>query len=249
MNDTSQASAPEAPLPTVLLVHGAFAESASWNGVVANLQRRGYPVIAVANPLRGVEPDAAYLRSVIDSQPGPLVIAGHSYGGVVMSEAAEGAPNVHGPRLHRELQPGGRRERRRAGRQVPRWPARRGARPRSLPAARRRDGHRPLHPAGTVPRGVRRRCRPGRSEADGRDPTADRRHRVADLATKAAWKSIPSWTMVTRQDLAIPADSMRFMAERAGSTTVEIDASHAVTVSQPDAVADLIDDAARATTR
>ena len=66
-------------------------------------------------------------------------------------------------------------------------------------------------------------------------------------ATRAAWRTIPSWTMVTLQDQAIPADSMRFMAERAGSTTVEIDASHAVTVSRPDAVADLIDEAARAT--
>src|SRR5690606_34110596 len=64
-------------------------------------------------------------------------------------------------------------------------------------------------------------------------------------ATKAAWKTIPSWTMITTQDLAIPAESMRFMAERAGSHTVEIDASHAVTVSEPDAVAELIDKAAR----
>ena len=71
---------------------------------------------------------------------------------------------------------------------------------------------------------------------------------LEDRATRAAWKTIPSWTMVTTQDLAIPADSMRFMADRAGSTTVEIDASHAVTVSEPGAVADLIDSAARATT-
>ena len=67
-------------------------------------------------------------------------------------------------------------------------------------------------------------------------------------ATRAAWKSIPSWTMVTRQDLAVPAAAQRFMAERAGSRTVEIDASHAVTVSRPDAVADLIEEAAGATT-
>jgi pimeloyl-ACP methyl ester carboxylesterase len=71
---------------------------------------------------------------------------------------------------------------------------------------------------------------------------------LEDIATKAAWKTIPSWTMVTRRDLAIPADSMLFMAERAGSITVEIDASHAVTVSRPDAVAELIDEAARVTT-
>jgi len=70
---------------------------------------------------------------------------------------------------------------------------------------------------------------------------------LEDRATTAAWKTIPSWTLVTTEDLAIPADSMRFMADRAGSTTVEIEASHAVTVSQPAAVADLIDTAARAT--
>ena len=82
------------PLPTVVLVHGAFAESASWNGVIADLRRRGYTVIAVANPLRGLQQDAAYLRSVLDSLSGPVVVAGHSYGGSVMSEAADGAPGV-----------------------------------------------------------------------------------------------------------------------------------------------------------
>ena len=82
--------------PTVVLVHGAFAESASWNGVVADLQRRGYPVVAVANPLRGLQPDAAYVRSVLDSLSGPVVVAGHSYGGSVMSEAADGANGVTG---------------------------------------------------------------------------------------------------------------------------------------------------------
>ena len=82
------------PLPTVVLVHGAFAESASWNGVIAELQRRGYAVIAVANPLRGLQQDADYLRSVLDSLSGPVVVAGHSYGGSVMSEAADGAPGV-----------------------------------------------------------------------------------------------------------------------------------------------------------
>ncbi|GGP16345.1 alpha/beta hydrolase [Nonomuraea glycinis] len=71
---------------------------------------------------------------------------------------------------------------------------------------------------------------------------------LEDKATKAAWKTIPSWTMITLQDLNIPAEAMRYMAKRAGSTTVEIDASHAVTVSHPDTVADLIDTAARATT-
>ena len=69
---------------------------------------------------------------------------------------------------------------------------------------------------------------------------------LEDTATKAAWKTIPSWALIARQDLAIPLESTRYMAGRAGSATVEIDASHAVTVSQPGVVADLIDSAARA---
>ena len=81
-------------LPTIVLVHGAFAESASWNGVIADLDRRGYRSVSVANPLRDLQPDAAYLRSILDGLPGPLVVAGHSYGGSVMSEAADGAENV-----------------------------------------------------------------------------------------------------------------------------------------------------------
>src|SRR5687768_7130596 len=84
----------QAATPTVVLVHGAFAESASWNGVIADLQGRGYTAIAVANPLRGLQEDAAYLRSVLDGLSGPIVLAGHSYGGSVMSEAATGATGV-----------------------------------------------------------------------------------------------------------------------------------------------------------
>ena len=85
---------PGAGKPTVVLVHGAFAESSSWNDVVRRLQREDLPVAAIANPLRGLEPDAEYLRSVIDHIDGPVVVAGHSYGGSVASEATEGADNV-----------------------------------------------------------------------------------------------------------------------------------------------------------
>ena len=80
--------------PTVVLVHGAFADSSSWNGVIASLRSDGYPVVAAANPLRGLHVDAEYVRTVLDSVTGPIVIAGHSYGGSVMSEAAAGNPHV-----------------------------------------------------------------------------------------------------------------------------------------------------------
>lgn len=233
--------------PTVVLVHGAFAESASWNGVIAELRPRGYAVVAIANPLRGLQHDAAYLRSVIDSIPGPVVVAGHSYGGSVMTEAADGAGNVAalvyvasfnldvgestaelaakfpGAQLGPALDP------------VP-FALADGTTGTDLYIQQQRfhevfaadvDPHTAALMAATQ--------RPIAATA------------LEDRATKAAWRSIPSWTMITSQDLAIPAESMRFMAERAGSTTVEIDASHAVTVSEARSVADLIDSAARAT--
>jgi len=234
--------------PTIVLVHGAFAESASWNGVVADLQRRGYPVIAIANPLRGLQHDAAYLRSLIDSLPGPVVVAGHSYGGSVMSEAADGATNVEALVYVASfnLEPGestGQLAAKFPGGQL--GPALHPV-PFPLPGGETgtdlyidQDRFHEVFAADVDPGEARLMAATQRPIAS----TA-----LEDLATKAAWQTIPSWTMVTLQDLAIPAESMRFMAERAGSTTVEIDASHAVTVSRPDAVASLIDEAARATT-
>src|SRR4051812_45792285 len=82
--------------PTVVLVHGAFAESASWNGVIERLQARSVEVVAAANPLRSVSGDAAYLRDVLDGIDGPVVLAGHSYGGLVITEAAAGSDAVTG---------------------------------------------------------------------------------------------------------------------------------------------------------
>jgi pimeloyl-ACP methyl ester carboxylesterase len=247
MTDVRQERSSESSQPTVVLVHGAFAESASWNGVVAELLHRGYPVLAVANPLRGLQHDAAYVRSVLDSLSGPIVVAGHSYGGSVMSEAADGADGVTalvylasfnlevgestaqlvgkfpGAELGDAVNP------------VP-FPLPDGSSGTDLYI--QQDKFHAVFAADVAPDVAALMAATQRPIA----ATA-----LEDIATKAAWKTIPSWTMVTTQDLAIPPDSMRFMADRAGSTTVEIDASHAVTVSQPGAVADLIDSAARAT--
>src|SRR5688500_15140853 len=82
--------------PTVVLVHGAFAESASWNGVIERLYAQGITSVAVANPLRSLAGDAAYLRDVIASVEGPVLLVGHSYGGLVISEASAGNDQVIG---------------------------------------------------------------------------------------------------------------------------------------------------------
>jgi len=74
--------------PTVVLVHGAWADSSSWSGVIERLQRDGFTVLAPANPIRGLQSVSAYISSVLDTIPGPVVLVGHSYGGMVITEAA-----------------------------------------------------------------------------------------------------------------------------------------------------------------
>ena len=235
--------------PTVVLVHGAFADSSSWNGVIERLHANGYRAVGVANPLRDLQGDADYLRTVLDSIEGPIVLAGHSYGGSVMSEAAAGLDDKVKALVY-----------------VASFQLDEGESTGELAAKYPGGELGPAHQERQTSTGdgiqvtdlyIRQDQFQKVFAADVDDATAElmavtQRPIVADAlagkATKAAWKTIPSWSLITLQDLAIPADSMRFMAERAGSHTVEIDASHAVTVSQPGAVAELIDEAVRTTT-
>jgi pimeloyl-ACP methyl ester carboxylesterase len=233
--------------PTVVLVHGAFADSSSWNGVIARLQADGYPVIAAANPLRSLRGDAELVRDVLDGVDGPVVVAGHSYGGSVLSEAAAGHPRVQAlvyvaSFLLDEGESTGELAGKYPGNEL-------GTALRPVPV-RGPDGRtvddlwieqEKFHAifAADVPADVA-----ALMAVTQRPITADA---LADKATRAAWKTVPSWTLVTLQDLAVPAAAQRFMAERASSHVVEVDASHAVTVSRPDEVARVIGAAARAT--
>lgn len=244
---TSSTPGTRTATPTVVLVHGAFADSSSWNGVIARLRRDGYPVIGVANPLRSLHGDAALLRDVLDGIDGPIVLAGHSYGGSVMSEAAEGHPGVRAlvfvaSFLLDEGESTGELAGRFPGNEL-------GSALRPVPV-RGPDGQTvdDLYIeqerfqaifAADVPADVAELMAVTQRPIVG--------DALADKATRAAWRTVPSWTLVTLQDLAVPAEAQRFMAGRAGSQVVEVDASHAVTVSQPDVVARLVDEAARAT--
>ncbi len=233
---------------TVVLVHGAFADASSWNGVIARLRRAGHPVVAVANPLRTLRGDAGFLRDVLDGIDGPVVVAGHSYGGSVMSEAADGHPRVRAlvyvaSFLLAEGESTGELAGRYPGNEL--GPALRPVAVRGPDGGTREDLYiaqerfRPVF-AADVPADVAELMavtqRPVLGDA------------LAEEATRAAWRTVPSWTLVTLQDRAVPAEAQRFMAERASSHTVEVDASHAVTVSRPDVVARVIEEAARATT-
>lgn len=231
------------PKPTVVLVHGAFADASGWNAVVERLQSKGYPVIAPANPLRGLASDAAQIRSVIDSVDGPVVLVAHSYGGAVITNAATGAPNVRAlvyvaafaPDLDENLagllamNPGSHLSEE------------------ALifrPHATGVDGY--VHPdvfhdvfAQDLPKKqaavMAATQRPGDSTTLG------------DHSAAPAWKTIPSWYVVASRDHLIPPKTQRFMAERAGATTVEVRTSHVAMIANPKAVTDVIVRAARAT--
>jgi pimeloyl-ACP methyl ester carboxylesterase len=242
------ALAPETDKPTIVLVHGAFVDSSSWNRVVYQLQDAGLPVLAIANPLRSLDRDAAYLRSVIDHIDGPVVVVGHSYGGTVMSEATEGAANVRALVFIASftLEPGES-----TGELAGMFPGSGlSAALTRVPGGAGTDGGDDLYIEPGMFRAVYAADAP---EATAALMAATQRPiasaALKDKATKAGWKTIPSWTMVALDDVALPAEAMRFMAARAKSHTVEIEASHAVTVSRPGTVADLILAAVRETNR
>ncbi|MDH6553691.1 pimeloyl-ACP methyl ester carboxylesterase [Streptomyces sp. SAI-117] len=243
---TNSATAPttaSTPRPTVVLVHGAFADSSSWDAVTSRLEDRGYPVIAVANPLRGLAGDSAYLSSVLDTIPGPIVLAGHSYGGAVITDAAVGHRNVKALVYIAAFAPDQGESSLEILGEYPgsRLPSALTVRP--FPGGQ--DAY--VNPAdfrqvfaADVP------ARKVRLMAAGQRPAA--LAAFAEPSSSPAWKSIPSWFLVAGADRAVPPAAEQAMAVRAGSRTEVIrGASHAVLVSHPGATTRLIEAAARAT--
>ncbi|HET9069793.1 MAG TPA: alpha/beta hydrolase [Amaricoccus sp.] len=233
--------------PTIVLVHGAFAESSSWNAVIAELGRDGYRAIAAANPLRGVESDAASVASVLSSIPGEVVLVGHSYGGPVITEAANGQTNVKALVYVAGFAPDTGESSLTLSAQFPGSTLGEALVPVALP-----DGGTDLY------------IRPDRFHAQfAADVPAGEASLMAATqrpVTEAAltepsgvpaWKSIPSWMIYGSDDRNIPAAVMAFMAERMQTRkTVVVDgASHAVMVSHPGEVAALIEEAASDVTR
>lgn len=223
--------------PTIVLVHGAFADSSSWNDVVSRLHDRGHEAIAVANPLRGLEGDAAYVAAVAGSVAGPVVLVGHSYGGVLISRAAPELSNVSALVYVAAFQPDTGES---ALGLATRFPgAKLGPDTTSVlvhdgePELRiRPEDFREVF-AGDLPADTTA------TMAVTQRPVAERAL-TTGLPGEPAWRALPSWALVATRDNAIPARAQEFMAERAGSRTVRVDASHAVAVSRPDAVADLV---------
>ena len=231
--------------PTIVLVHGAFADSSGWDAVAGRLLDAGHRVLAFSNPLRGPLADGAYLRDFLTTVEGPVVLVGHSYGGAVITNAATSNPNVKALVYVAAYAP---------------------AEGESVAAANTLGGghtevtdHLVLRPF------------PGAAEGDAdayidpahyhrlfaqdlpRDTTrvmaaTQRPGALAALVTPSgppAWKTIPSWYLVARQDRIIPPEAERAMAARAGSTMTEINSSHVAMMSHPAAVVRLIQAAAK----
>jgi pimeloyl-ACP methyl ester carboxylesterase len=232
-------------LPTVVLVHGAFAESAGWNGVLTRLQAAGHPTIAVSNPLRSLSGDAALVRAVLDSVEGPVVLVGHSYGGAVISVAARGSSAVRALVYVAGFAP-------QAGESI-------GELSGCYPGSTLGDTlHAVALADGTTDLYIRQDLFHQQFAADVSPEEAAlgaatqrplRDVALNEGAGEPAWEDIPSWFVVPELDRNIPPAAQRFMAERARAhEVVELaGASHAVPVSRPDEVADTILRAVKAT--
>ncbi|AKZ54355.1 hypothetical protein SAM23877_1306 [Streptomyces ambofaciens ATCC 23877] len=236
-----------APIPTVVLVHGAFADAASWSGVSTALRSEGIPVLAPPNPLRGLSHDASYLASVIAQIDGPVVLAGHSYGGALITVAGT-ADNVVGlvyvaAYVLEEGESLGELQGR-----FPLSPLVSNLKEWSYPG----PGGEPA-----VEVTIQESAFP---EIFAADVPEDVTHTLAaaqrplaaaafeEKASAAAWRTRPAWAVVAGADRAINPQVERYGAERAGATVVEIEgASHAVALSRPKEVAELIREAVRAT--
>jgi pimeloyl-ACP methyl ester carboxylesterase len=229
--------------PTIVLVHGAFAESSSWNGVVKLLLAQGYPVVAAANPLRGLRSDSDYVATIFKSVDGPIVAVGHSYGGSVITDAAAGNPNVKALVYVAGLAPDTGESAADIGRRFPGGtlgPTL--APPTVLPGGGKdlyiQQDKFPAQFAADVPK------------AEAKIMAATQRP-VTELALNessgpAAWKTIPSWFIFGSLDKNIPEAAHKFMAQRANAKqTIDLKgASHVVMVSHPSAVTALIKKAA-----
>ncbi|WFP76863.1 alpha/beta hydrolase [Mesorhizobium sp. WSM4906] len=238
----------QANKPTVVLVHGAFADSSSWNGVVKILEKDGYPVVAVANPLRGVKSDAGYVADILGSIKSPVVLVGHSYGGSVISESAEGHANVKALVYVAAFAPDAGET---AAQLAGKFPGS-SLGPTLAPPVTLSSGGKDLYIQQDK---FHDQFAADVSEAEARLMAAGQRPiaeaALSEIQTEAAWKKLPTWFVYGDGDKNIPAQALAFMAARAHSrdTVVIKGASHVVMVSHPEPVARLIEKAATETSR
>ena len=247
----SPSRAATGPKPTIVLEHGAWADSGSWNGVVQRLQHDGYTVYAPPDPLQGLAYDTATLKDFLGTIPGPIVLVGHSYGGMVITNAATGNKNVKALVYDDAFIPAKGDT---AG-------SLSGARPGSClavanPATVFNLVPFPGAPKGVVDAYVKPSVFPGcfangLPASEGAVLAATQRPLATSVLTDKsgvpAWKTIPSWAIVGTADHVIPPAEQLFMAKRAGAHITEVHAPHLSMISNPEVVTETIIAAAQAT--
>jgi pimeloyl-ACP methyl ester carboxylesterase len=222
---------------TIVLVHGGFVDGAGWEGVYSILKKDGYDVSIVQNPTITLADDVAATRQVIAQAKGPVVLVGHSYGGVVITEAG------NDPKVSKLVY-------------ITAFAPDKGESVASL-IANPPPGA-PVRPILPPQNGFLFLDRAKFAESFAADVGAEKAAFMADsqvpwgvtalqgAVTEPAWKNKPSWYLLVTEDRMIPPPAQQFMSKRAGATVVETKGSHAVYVSKPDVVASIIKSAARA---
>jgi pimeloyl-ACP methyl ester carboxylesterase len=248
----------DSPKPTIVLVHGGWADGSSWDHVISILQREGYTVDAPPNPLRGLASDSAYLASYLKTISGPIILVGHSVGGMVISNAATGNPNVKGLVYDDAFEPA-------AGESVAQLTF---AQPGSCLAGGGNLNNvvnfavDPSQPPGDydaylkIPAGT---DYPGFDACFATDVPTQKANVLAatqrpialgfitDKSGTPAWASIPSWAVIGTQDQVIPPAELTFMAQRAHSQITYVKAGHLSMITQPWEVANVINQAVLST--
>ena len=233
--------------PTIVLVHGAFADASSWNGVIPLLEAAGLEVTAPANPLRGIAIDSAYTASVFEQIDGPVLAVGHSYGGAVISNAATQASNVIGLVFVAAFATDDGETLGEATPESKDSVLNTALVPHNYPNNGGTSVEFSINPAKV------REAFAGDLSAEQIALIGATQRPISELAFSEAsgppaWKRLPSWAVVATGDKAAGADLVRSMAERAGATITEIEGSHVIMISQPQAVTDVIMQALAAVT-
>jgi pimeloyl-ACP methyl ester carboxylesterase len=234
--------------PTVVLVHGAWADGSSWDGVVRDLQKQGYTVDVPPNPLRGLKSDSEYLSDYLTTVKGPIVLAGHSYGGSVITDAATGNKQVKALVYVDAFIPD-------KGESVndlltPKNPEEAGPSPEELfnfvpfPGAPKGDADLYLKPE-VLPVAFANGLPASEAAVLAATQRPIAANALAEKSGAPAWKTIPSWDVIGTEDHIIPPPLQEFMAKRAGSHVTEVKAPHVSLITNPKVVAGVIATAAK----
>ena len=245
---TTRVAASSGPKPTIVLEHGAWADTSSWNGVIKRLQADGYTVYAPPNPLQGLTYDSAYLADFLHTISGPIVLVGHSYGGAVITNAATGDPQIKALVYVDAFAPA-------QGQTLAQLLA-------SVPGSCAVPANLNVVPFPGAPAGVGDAyitqsafpscmanglpAREANALAVTQLPIAT--SALTDPSGVPAWQTIPSWAVVGTADHAIPPALQLAMAENAHAHITEVNAPHLAMVSDPGAVTSVILQAVHATT-